>query len=603
MAIGQRPPSFPRVAASAVSFALLTGGCSVLFHADPSQCSTSNDCAVRGFTGYTCAQGTCIAPAEASPQCTTDRDCSSGFACSQGTCVPRMTMLDGGAEAEAGCTTNADCPAVAAQTVACDVDTHSCLQLTSQDCPAIIGDVSGSVAPPIFVGAFAVFPTQGGPLTHPSYLNYNLALSEFQKQTNGIPAGPGQGYRMPVAVACDVSADVNRAMTHLTADLHVPVVVAPLAAATLSSVFTNFAAADKSDVLLINPFSADSTLTALPTNGLMWHLLGQAADNAPAYAAFLPLVESYIRNHAPWNLGSTTPLKVATVTANATATNSLASAVQSVLTWNGGASTMTDTTNYLSVVINDSTLNGTSLSSIDVSAAVQQILTFQPHVIISFASEEFTRLVENVEIGWSGSKLPFYVIGPYNMGSTLLQGDVANLPFTNTRFAGIGVASAADMTELSQYESRFLGAYPTRADALDEENYYDAMYFAVYSLVAAGRIQATGSDLAAGMRRLISLTSMPYQIGPADMGNIYPIIGPTRGSIDFIGTLGPPNFDTATGSRIGAGDVYCLAHEADAGVPYQYVYDVLRLNNPDGGAPGDGGSAFQGTFPCYPGIQ
>jgi hypothetical protein len=575
--------------------AALCGGCSLLLHVDAAQCGASSDCPARGaaFKGYTCSQGTCVAP---------------------------IATADGGAEA--GCVSNKDCPADPTHPeVACDVDTHTCLQLTSDDCPFIAGDYSGAdhvppIAPPIFIGAFAVFPTTGGPLTHPSYLNYNLALSEFATQTAGIPAGPGTGHRTPVAVACDVAGNVDNAMTHLISTVHVPSIIAALPSATLARVFTTYAAPN--DVFLINPFGVDSNLTSLTTNNLLWHMLGAPGDNASAYAAFMPLLESYIRNNAPWNLGAGGSLRVATVTATSTVTNDLASAVENVLTWNGGktiqqnengANNCDPASNYCAVGINDSTLNGTSLSDpgliTSINAAVTALATYQPNLVISFASEEFSKVVANLEINGLGTApLPFYLLGPYNEGSSLLLNDLNTFPpNTVKRFAGIGVASTTDPQVLDAYQTRFVTA-TGRPDALGQENYYDAMYFAVYSLIAAGRIpDVTGADIGVGMKHLISLSGQNvYDVGPADMGNMYSAVGVAGGTVELIGTLGPPDFDTRTGARVGQGDVYCYQSQSDAGgAPFAYDYDVLTLA--DGGAPADGGSGLQGTFPWYPGIQ
>jgi len=577
--------------------AALCGGCSVLFHADADQCSTSSDCAARGasFAGYTCAGGTCVAP------------------------VATVTP-EGGVDANPGCVSNADCaptPTAAAEghlEVACDVDTHACLQLTSNECPYVIGDYTGKTAPPIFLGAFATFPTSD-PTSHPSYLNYAFALNEFDVTSSGVPAGLGTGRRMPVAVACDDGLDttgLGTAMMHLINDVHVPSIVAALPSAELSQVFTTYASKATSDIFVINPFSADSNLTSLTTSGLLWSMLGQPGDVAPAYAAFLPVLETYVRTSPLWNLGSTAPMKIATVTANATDLDDLASAVEPVLVWNGGQSTTLDTSNYLSVVLSDSTLNGTAVADIDVSDAEAAILQFQPQVIVSFASEEFFALMSKLEIDWpnsppgsSFSYPPFYLVGSYNMGSTTLQTDL-QIPYRvslRQRVAGVGVASSSNDQVLNQYNQDFvsyLDATTSQQD-LGQENYYDAMYFAVYSLVAAGRnVSPTGSDIAQGMLDLISPSATPYNVGPSDQGNVFTALG-QRGQISLVGTLGPPDFNVFNGARVGQGDVYCL--EQDDGGVYDYEYDVLRLTNADGGPGPDGGSALQGTFPCYSGIQ
>ncbi|MDP9002821.1 MAG: hypothetical protein M3O46_22255, partial [Myxococcota bacterium] len=641
-------------AALAVGVAL-TGGCSLLFHADANQCSTNTDCTARGpsFTGFVCSQGTCITGArDATSRCTTDDDCADsglGYTCTLAMCV---APLDGGAEviaeagreaetggvaeagreagpdAASGCRTTADCTALMmanpTRRVDCDVSTNTCLVLTSDDCPYLIPDNYASAMggilppPPIFIGAFAKFAAGGSPTFHPSSLNYQLALNEFQINGPGIPAGPGTsaqgqvlGKRTPVAVLCGVDGMIDSAMSHLINDVHVPSIVSALPSAALNHIVTTYTSAQQKGIFVINAFSFDSTFTSISTNNLLWHMLGQPGDTAAAYGAFLPLVESYVRTRAPWNLGTTAPLKVATVTANAIALNDLAAAVSPVLTWNAGLdhAVASNTMNYLAVNINASTLNGTSLTDPNLNASIaiakMQLLSFRPQVIVSFASEEFTKLIENLEIDWGNSfPLPFYLISEYNKGSTLLEADVPNWPYTNKRFAGIGIASTTNQQVLTDYEHRFTGAYQGRSDLLGQENFYDAMYFAVYSLVAAGRQPLTGTDIGAGMKLLISSSPPAYQVGPVDMGNIFTVLG-LRQPFELIGALGPPNFDTATGARIGQGDVYCLGYtpNADAGTKYPYEYDVLRLSSPNGGPAPDGGSAFQGTFPCYPGIQ
>jgi hypothetical protein len=585
-----RGPRLLLGAAVLATSAALGGGCSLLLHADADQCSTTSDCLARGatFAGYTCAGGTCVAP------------------------VATVTP-EGGADAAPGCASNADCtptPTAAAEghlEVACDVDTHACLQLTTDECPYVIGDYTGATAAPIFLGAFATFP-RTGPTSHPSYLNYAFALNEFDVTSSGVPAGLGTGRRMPVAVACDDGLDtagLGTAMTHLIKDVHVPSIVAALPSAALSQVFSTYASASASDIFVINPFSADSNLTSLTTSGLLWSMLGQPGDVAPAYTAFLPDLETYVRTSPLWTLGSTGKMKIATVTANATDLNDLASAVEPVLVWNGGQSTTLDTSNYLSVVLSDSTLNGSSVNSVDVSSAEAAILQFQPQVIVSFASEEFFKLMTLLETDWPSAQLPFYVVGSYNMGSTtlqtILQTSKATLP---QRVAGVGIASSNDNQVLNQYNQDFVSYLnsPTSQQDLGQENYYDAMYFAVYSLVAAGRNVSpiTGSDIAQGMLDLISPKAPPYEVGPSDQGDVFTALG-QRSQISLVGALGPPDFNVFNGARVGQGDVYCLQQD-DAGV-YNYEYDVLRLANPDGGPGPDGGSALQGTFPCYSGIQ
>jgi hypothetical protein len=396
-------------------------------------------------------------------------------------------------------------------------------------------------------------------------------------------------------------------MVHLQSDLNVPAVVAPLNSVALKTMFTNDAHGNGNNTFVINPFSWDSTLTSLTTDGLLWHMLGQPSDNDTAYAALMSRVEPYARSLQ--NLGATTdggaPLRVATVTAKATVTQDLAAAALKVMRWNGQSSDQNFTAGLYMDVSLESILNSTPLGNIDVSAAVTSLLAFKPNVIVSFASLEFVKLLQNYELnldsGYPSNPRPFYFVSPYNAGSQ--QTLVWIGPDTNamaeakrTRVAGINFASAADPTELHKYETRFL-AVPNPPSALGRENYYDAMYFAVYSVVGAGAVPTlSGLDVAQGMPRLLS--GVTYTMGPADTGNITGALGSgPRSTISLLGTLGPPNFNRGTGSRTGEGSVYCISGGVDAGVA-SYLYDAIRLTPAaDGGAP-----SFGGPLPCYGGL-
>jgi hypothetical protein len=636
MAIPAKRGSFWRTGGGAfLVVAALCGGCSVLFHADATQCSSNADCTSRGtlFQGYTCHENTCQ-----KPQCVTTSDCVAAdaalasYQCENNTCVKPTPMAEAGvdaadasdasdgADADAGfrCTKNSDCPMTdpTHSEVACDVDTHSCLQLTTDDCQVVIGEYNNpSLPPPTFIGAYINSP--GGLLTDPSYLNFLMALEEFTGPANGIPIGSSLNpLRTPVAIGCDVNGILANSASHLINDLKVPAIVSALNSDELSQLYLNYTSMAQSNggVFVIDAFSDDPTLTTLQRpQGLLWHMLGQSSDSAPVYAAFVPMIEAYLRGpNAPQPLGSNPdgsmiPLKIAIVTSQSSALTSLSSAVGKILTWNGGKTISDNGANYLPVTVSDSTLNGSPTSTFQQSIddAVTAIVGFEPNIVISFASAEFNQIMQGVQIEYPAvNHLPFYLLGPYNMGDPGIAATVqSTLPFNQKSVAGVGVASATDTSVLSGYESRFLAMYKGDTAALGYENYYDAMYFALYSLSYGHLPNPPSSYLATGMGKLINLNGTPYDVGPGDQSQIFSALSISNGSgIQLIGALGPPDFDITTGSRIGAGDVYCVETPTDGGAP-SYDYDVLRLVNPDGGAPAGGGSAFTGSFPCYSGIQ
>ncbi|MBV9946428.1 MAG: hypothetical protein JOZ69_06250, partial [Myxococcales bacterium] len=507
---------------------------------------------------------------------------------------------------DAGCKQASDCPRPnpAHQEVACDFGTRNCVQLTTDECPYVIGDYDNANAPPVYVGAFATLPPSGG-MSHPSYQNYNLAINEFGAQ-GGIPgwnaAKQQIGLRMPVAVVCNVEANVDTAMGHLVGDVGTPAVVSSLDSVSLRSMFLNDALPN--NVFVVNAFGANSTLTSIATKGLLWHMLGQPSDDAPAYQAFFPRVEAYVRTLQ--NIPAGTPIKVATVTANATDTQDLASAVSQVLTWNGGK-TVTQNAQanppaYVDVTI-ESVLSGKDLNTqIDLTDAIKTLAAFKPNIIVSYASSEFVKLLQTYELSSPPpNPPPFYLVSPYNSGSQTLKTWIGNMSgagsaseLRRTRVAGVNVASASDTHVLDAYQTRFLATYMSSV-GLGYENYYDAMYFAIYATLGAGALPTiTGTNLGQGMLRLLSGNS--YDMGPADIGAISGALNAPNGTISLFGALGPPSFTISTGARIGAGSVYCLQRNSD--LTTSYVYDVLRVvPSTDGGPPGLGG-----TFTCYSGI-
>jgi hypothetical protein len=651
-------------AIAAFAAAALCGGCSLLFDVDADQCSTTADCAARGeaFAGLVCVAGACVSPGVEAGSSATSSAMESGVEASAEASVASdgEAGIDGGATtAEAGsdagvvqpCTTWTDCtPASTTHVeVACDPDSHTCIQLTTDECPYVLpADIY--MAPqgqaPIFIGAFATFPANA-PFSDPTYLNYQLALNEFQT-AGGVNAGSG-GSRWPAAVVCDDSADPNVIMTHLVNDVHVPAVIAALPSATLKTTFSNVDLTNVPNaptVFFINPFGADGTLTSLNTQGMLWHMLGQSSDTAPAYAALFPIVEAYVRNN-PNNISwwksplwipsaasikdagadagadgaadaGPVPIRVLGVIAHATVTDQLEAAVESVLTFNGeSVAANTADGNYQVCVIPASSLNGADPTTVDVSSCVGAMMTFQPNVVISYASEEFSTMFETYEVQAIAPWHPFYLLGPYNSESaTVLTWLGLNQGVSSDRFAGITFASTNDPEALgvfNTYQTDFLAA-GNPSTALGGENYYDSMYFAVYSLAGAGReAHPTGIDLVPGMTHLVDLSGTRLDMGPADIGAVEAQIALTNQPISLIGTLGPPEFNLTTGARISQGDVYCaqFTPPPSPNSGYAWVRDVLRLAD-DGGSPDDAGVALdgaagtvgtlQGSFPCFGGM-
>jgi hypothetical protein len=602
------------------------GGCSLLFHADAQQCTTNTDCTSREepFTNTICKAGICVPTT--TPEAGSDTGKSDAHA---------ETGTDANVDAGTPCPNGySDCMSLQATNFsqaqfACDHDTNTCVQLTSTECPYVLGDYMETLnIPPIFVGAFATFPVDD-PTSDPSYQNYELAINEF-KAAGGIPIGPGGSVtRMPVAILCNDVGDTAQSVPFLAA-AHVTSLVAALDSATLKTTFANYGFGQtfgdgNKGLFFVNPFGADSTLTALSRGQQLWHMLGVPSDLTSAYVTIMPRIEHYIRNNSPWNLGPTAPMRVAVVQGNAQVLDDLASAVENAISWNNGTSNPSISggsdggppATYNAQSISISSLNASdNASTYNYNTVVSNLLAFMPHVIISFGADEFVFLLEQLELQWTPAQgpLPFYLLSPYNAfptGAGLQQyiGPASSPQAKDrlVRFAGINYASPTSSV-FAPYQANFVQEFNpdggTASPGANNNQYYDAMYFAIDSLIGAGKVPPiSGADVGEGMLNLINRSNPVCDMGPVpNMACVFNALDKTPGNVSLLGTLGPPSFDPTTGARESQGDVYCMLPQpavGDGGVAMipTFDYDVLRL------VPGaDGGFTWEGTFPCYGGF-
>ncbi|HEY3669003.1 MAG TPA: hypothetical protein VGL19_23560 [Polyangiaceae bacterium] len=487
----------------------------------------------------------------------------------------------------AGCRTNQDCVANSAgEPYLCRPADHSCVALKTEECPLAYGTASDPNA--IFIGAFATLDVSV-PDDNAIVWAQRLALDELSGDANGgLPGGPNGKRRPLVMVVCNNSAEtVDTGLSHLADDLRVPAVLATLKPGDLRR---GFDAHRDRDIFYLSPTGATRTLVDTDDHGLIWNILGQPSDLAPTYARLLSLAEAYVKAQR----SLTRPVRVALVTTNEAFDSDLASFVEPVLTFNGkNINVNTDAGNYAGFTVNTSDPQPENWA--------QQIIAFHPDIVISTASETFSQksgLLETLESDWNESNLtaprPFYILSPYNAGDlssvhtlmdSLIQGGVDATP--NRRFVTVSIAGPADLTLQNQFATRlrteFKDAYPNSG------NYYDAFYFLAYAMYAAGSAPLTGSTIAAAMRRLID--GKAIDVGPANIAASFQALSKADASIELDGTLGPPNFDLASGVRHDQGSVLCFKLDSGA---LSLETDVLRYDTQLG--------QFQGTFPCFDGF-
>jgi hypothetical protein len=155
--------------------------------------------------------------------------------------------------------------------------------------------------------------------------------------------------------------------------------------------------------------------------------------------------------------------------------------------------------------------------------------------------------------------------------------------------AGINAAAAADARLYNAYVTRWDLAFPDARDVRGTENFYDAAYYLLYAAAGAGQSLTSGLGLVNGMNRLLS-GSNAFDVGPADMADAFATLAVGNSTIQLNGTLGPPDFNPADGTRQSAGSVWCIDASG-------FHADVLRYvpNDADPTA-----ATLAGDFTCIP---
>ncbi len=498
----------------------------------------------------------------------------------------------GGTSLNAPCSTNAECVERSGTDAPyrCNEE-QRCIPLRNSECPFVYDTEAVKADNPIYIGAFAPMPLVS-PEESTVLFPFRLALEEINGAFGGLVMPNGE-RRPLVMVACNNCAgntcdteSIDAAAQHLIDDVGVKGVLATLLPDDLRRVFEN----SPKDVFFLSPVGATSALTSsLDDDDLVWTMLGQPSDLSVVYRDLVTnLVEPYLRDVR--GIGSR-PIRVALLRGTDAFGLELSARVAEELVWNG-----------LSATENGDDYKGFTLNgSRPLDELVDELIGFAPDLVISTAGGEVTRgqsgIIWQLETKWSGFvadvPLPFWVLSPYNAGDLadvveLLETEMTGADSEPTkRFVGITAASDAegDLQTLYAINVRdaFLGA------DTDTGNYYDAFYFLTYATYAARVDDPVGTDLARGMRRLIS--GDPYDVGIADIGSILDVLGDDSSTIALQGTLGPPDFDP-NGIRVDPGAVFCFQA---SGSSVLVQPNALRYDR--------GAGTFSGNFPCFSDFQ
>lgn len=540
--------------------------CSLLYDLSGDQCELNADCRALGgaFNDRVCVAGLCVDPNGGSDSGTGGE---AGAASSDGPCKSNADCLD--RDENFG-------------PVACVEG--ECVGLLTEQCPVVLPQSDDlwlenlRLGDSIVFGAYAFVPPE---VVGIQTRNYDLALTELSRRVNGLP-GSGGKRRGIVAVVCDNTPkdadELDASFRHLAEELRVPGIIAALRSDDLQREFESMGL-DRG-VFMVSPTESDATLAGLLDEGLVWHMLAGGREVAVTYA---PLLERTLDYLAPQ--GS---VRVALITASDIRyLAEMESTLEETLEFNGRSVAQ----NFM-----DGNYKAISITSVytdpnaDLGDAIAAVLDLEPNVVIAAATDEFlSRMVPAIEAGWQKDKeRPFYLLSPFHYNNPALDDLVDLVPDVTERMAGVNAPSAADPTLYDTYQIAFDSAYPDVAGTRGYENFYDAAYFLIYSAAAAGSVaELTGQDMARGMTRLLS--GPEYAVGADDIPEVLSVLSSSsEARVSLNGTLGPPNFDAATGTRREAGSVWCVDPN---GIQHS---DVLRYDVETG--------ELTGEFPCIAGF-
>jgi hypothetical protein len=497
----------------------------------------------------------------------------------------------GGSSSDAGgpCTTHAECSRRDAdQPYRCI--RNACVPLRTNECPAVYSGKTGTDEGEDFaddnaivLGAYA--DIEMDPLKSQAVLNYRLALNELSGSGQGGLPLPNGDKRPLVLVVCDTTPEpagyqgIAKSMTHLVGKLGVPAVLASLDTADLLRAFDDFARPN--GVFFLSPLNSNEQLAGQNDNSLLWHMLGMPTDMVPAYKSLLEKLEKLILASKP----AGEKLKVALVWTDDAFNNELVQTAVLQLTFNGKGVSANETDGfYKSVKLEPSS---------DIPNEVAALRAFKPHVLISMANGSFidSGMLDLFEREYGYTNKVHYVLSPFNRADTPIVKALitefitreiespTGVPTAHKRYMGVNVAGAEDQTLYNEYYTRlttsFEGVQPGR------ENFYDALYFLAYGIHAAGSTTVlSGRGIAQAMPSLIN-GAREFSVGPMDRLTALAFLSGTQ-PMRLIGTLGPPDFNLETGSRVDTGGVYCFSWDqssAGGAVVATDFGDVMRFDN------------------------
>jgi hypothetical protein len=519
---------------------------------------------------------------------------------------------EGLADDEPECATNAAC-----------IDAHDdepyicrqgrCMGLLSDSCWTLLPRRHGGQHlrqdGVVIIGGFTNNGPRSAPVLSLASVNWDLALEEFNSGTSGgelIAGGP----RPFVGLICDPGDEsIAPSIEHLVKDLGVRAILSMLRPDTLYQAFqqTRRYAEEGTAVFFFSMTDADLRLARLNDNGLMWHMQADPRRLAETIAGLVRHIEPTVNARRAAHFAETgnddpavIPLRLTIVSSDHPSMVDIANVL-----------TTADADPKRMLVFNgkSAAVNGTDFDWIDVgtiprreepglwNSFVDRIYHRQPHIIVTLLEGDQVGnwFVPMLEQGWSGRRVlreglprPHYVMShllyPNGALATQVLANEGRAPPLALRLVGPNFARARDKHSqvlYGEYLARLQQANPRVLNLDGTENTYDGAYSLLYAYAAAANVTVlpTGAEVRDGLKDYVFSTnpeSPQVDIGPTNVANVVS----RRVPISLWGTMGLPNFDLLSGTRLNDTSAWCV--DVAEGT-FAYRPDAL-LFNPETGA-------------------
>jgi ABC-type branched-subunit amino acid transport system substrate-binding protein len=439
------------------------------------------------------------------------------------------------------CRSHAECAERPGGPTACVLPEGRCVQLKSEVCPTVTGDLTGDA---IVLGSLFSISGAQGMTNLPRQQSAMLAVEAINR-VGGVP-GMGTTKRPLVLVSCDEAADLDAGSEHLIKELKVPAIIGPNVSQDVITVSNKYSVAG--GTVLMSPTAVASSIADLTDNDLTWIMVPSDEQRAPLMIQQINEIEKELRVERPDR-----PIKLAVIHRN----DALGIGTRVALN---------------SLVLNDKTLAenvspnaGTVLiepyaaDAPNQDALVARQLAFGPDIVVMAGlAEAITQVMTPLESKWQGQPRPYYVLIDSLKVPELLAAATDNDDLRK-RVRGTGIvptARSADVLDAFRvdYQTKYPGS-PSTLSGMGPA--YDATYAIAFALAATRDMPVSGPSVSLGLKKL-SMGGSAIEVSSTKILAAFQQLTSGK-SIEAVGTYASLEWDARGAPLGGRVEVWCVA--------------------------------------------